>query len=72
MVVLKKLFSESKIRFEDDQAVWKALQAFHNSRSGEVGSGRKEVGFVDALIAYKALSVAASSGDALRRHLDAP
>lgn len=66
VMALEKLFSEPKIRFEDDQAVWRALQAFRNSPSDEVGGGRKEAGFADALIVYKALSVAALSGDALQ------
>ena len=34
VMVLEKLFSEPNICFEDDQAVWRALQAFRNSPLG--------------------------------------
>ncbi len=63
--VLERLFSEPNIRFEDDQVVWRALQAYKSAAPvDEAGSG-KGAGFVDALIVFKALRTASGSGETL-------
>ncbi len=63
--VLERLFIDRNIRFEDDRAVWRALQAFRSAApAGEAGSVRG-VGFADALIVFKALRVASDAGEAL-------
>ena len=59
--VVERLFSEPKVRFEDDQAVWRALQAYR----GAAGVGSPTMGFADALVVGKAQSVAAAAGDTL-------
>ncbi len=60
--VVERLFSEPKVRFEDDQVVWRALQAYRAT----VGDGGSEVmGFADALVVGKAQSVATVAGDTL-------
>ena len=65
VAVLERLFSEPNIRFEDDQVVWRALQACRGAASaGEAGLA-KGAGFADALIVYKALRVASQAGEAL-------
>ena len=65
VAVLERLFSEPNIRFEDDQIVWRALQAYRGSAPvGEAGSA-KGAGFADALIVFKALRVASEAGEAL-------
>lgn len=66
MAVLERLFSEPNIRFEDDQVVWRALQAYRNAGSeGEVASAQGG-GFADALIVFKAMEVASHSGEELK------
>ena len=63
--VLERLFSEPNVRFEDDQVVWRALQAYRSAApAGEAGSV-KGACFADALIVFKAQRVAADSGEAL-------
>ena len=63
--VLERLFSEPNVRFEDDQVVWRALQAYRSAApAGEAGSA-KGAGFADALIVFKALRAAADSDEAL-------
>ena len=65
VAVLERLFSEPNIRFEDDQVVWRALQAYRGAASaGEAGLA-KDAGFADALIVYKALRAASDAGEAL-------
>ena len=65
VAVLERLFSEPNIRFEDDQVVWRALQAYRGAAStGEAGLA-KGAGFADALIVYKALRAASNAGEAL-------
>ena len=59
--VVERLFSEPKVRFEDDQAVWRALQAYRAA----TGVGSPTMGFADALVVGKAQSVAAAAGDTL-------
>ena len=63
VVVLERLFGEPNIRFEDDQVVWSALQAYRSAAPvGEAGSA-KGAGFADALIVFKALRAASDSGE---------
>ena len=63
--VLERLFGEPHVRFEDDQVVWRALQAYRSARTaGEAGSA-KGAGFADALIVFKARRAAADSDEAL-------
>ena len=60
VAVLEKLFSEPGIRFEDDQVVWRALQAYKSAAALAKGAG-----FADALIVFKARRTAAEAGEAL-------
>ena len=65
VAVLERLFSEPDIRFEDDQVVWRALQAYKSAAPvDEAGSG-KGAGFADALIVFKALRTASDSAETL-------
>ena len=65
VAALERLFSEPNIRFEDDQVVWRALQAYRSAASaGEAGLA-KGAGFADALIVFKALQAASDAGEAL-------
>ena len=65
VATLEQLFSDPYIRFEDNRAVWRALQAFRSAApAGEAGSARS-VGFADALIVYKAMQAAADEGKEL-------
>lgn len=65
VTVLERLFIDRNIRFEDDRAVWRALQAFRSAApTGEAGSVGS-AGFADALIVFKALRVASDAGEAL-------
>ena len=65
VAVLERLFSERNIRFENDQAVWRALQAYRGAGpAGEGGSGTG-AGFADALIVYKARQTASDAGEPL-------
>ena len=57
------LFGEPNVRFEDDRAVWRALQAYR-SMQDEAGPARG-AGFADALIVFKALKAASDAGEAL-------
>ena len=65
VVVLERLFSEPNIRFEDDQVVWRALQAYRGAASAGEAGFAKGAGFADALIVYKALRAATDAGEAL-------
>ena len=60
VAVLERLFREPGIRFEDDQTVWRALQAYKTSAAAAKGAG-----FADALIVFKARRSAAEAGEAL-------
>lgn len=64
--LVERLFSEPNVRFEDDQVVWRALQAYRNSMPASSG-GRleKEVGFADTLIVFKALQIASNANETL-------
>ena len=65
VAVLERLFSEPNIRFEDDQVVWRALQAYRGAASAGEAGPAKGGGFADALIVFKALRAASDAGDAL-------
>ena len=65
VAVLERLFSEPNIRFEDDQAVWRALQAYRGAVSAGDARSAKGAGFVEALIVFKALRAASDAGEAL-------
>ena len=65
MAVLERLFSEPNIRFEDDQVVWRALQAYRNTAPADEAGSAKGAGFADALIVFKALHAASKSGETL-------
>ena len=63
--VLERLFSEPNICFEDDQVVWRALQAYRRPAPvGETGWA-KGAGFADSLIVFKALRAASDAGEGL-------
>ena len=65
VAVLEQLFSEPNIRFEDDQTVWRALQAYRNTTPADEAGSRKGAGFADALIVFKALRTASDSAETL-------
>ena len=65
VAVLERLFSEPNIRFEDDQAVWRALQAYRSTASADEAWSAKGAGFADALIVFKALRAASDSDETL-------
>ena len=65
VAVIERLFSEPNIRFEDDQVVWRALQAYRKAAPVKVGRLEKEVGFADRLIVFKALRVASAAEERL-------
>ena len=65
VAVLEQLFSEPSIRFEDDRAVWRALQAYRSTAPAEDAAAAKGAGFADALIVFKALRAASESGETL-------
>ena len=62
--VLERLFSEPNVRFEEDQVVWRALQAYRNVVA-EDGESPAQIGFADALIVSKAQRVASAAGETL-------
>lgn len=66
VAVIERLFGEPNIRFEDDQVVWRALQAFRDDEPAGEGAPKQGAGFADALIAFKALQVASNAGEVLR------
>ena len=63
--VLERLFIDRNIRFEDDRAVWRALQAFRSAAMADEAESVRSIGFADALIVFKALRVASDAGEAL-------
>ena len=65
VAVLERLFSEPNVRFEDDQVVWRALQAYRSAAPVDETGSAKGTGFADALIVFKAGRAAADSGEAL-------
>ena len=50
IAVVDKLLQEPNIRFEDDEVIWSALQAYRET----------DADFADALIVFKALKMAAT------------
>lgn len=62
--VLERLFGEPNVRFEDDQVVWRALQAYRNVAAGD-GESNVRIGFADALVVSKAERVASAVGETL-------
>ena len=52
--VIRQLFAEPNIRFEDGHTVWRALNDYRLAESVKVGSKRKTADFPDALIINKA------------------
>ena len=65
VAVLERLFSEPNVRFEDDQVVWRALQAYRSAAPVDETRSAKGAGFADALIVFKALRVASDAGEGL-------
>ena len=65
VAVLELLFSEPNIRFEDDQVVWRALQAYRSAAPADEARLVKGAGFADALIVFKALRAASDAGEVL-------
>ena len=65
VAVIEQLFSEPNIRFEDDQVVWRALQAYKNAAVADEARSAKGAGFADALIVFKALRAASDAGETL-------
>ena len=65
VAVIERLFSEPNIRFEDDQVVWRALQAYRGAASASEAELAKGAGFADALIVHKALRAASDAGEVL-------
>ena len=65
VAVLERLFSEPNIRFEDDQVVWRALQAYRSTAPADEAGSAKGAGFADALIVFKALRAASVAGETL-------
>ena len=66
VATIEGLFGEPNVRFENDQVVWRALQAFRSAAPVRVGKRNKEADFADALIVYKALHTASAANDTLR------
>ncbi len=62
---LERLFSDPYIRFEDDRAVWRALQAFRSAASADETGSARSIGFADALIVYKTMQAASDEGEEL-------
>ena len=65
VAAIERLFSEPNIRFEDDQVVWRALQAYRCVGSAGEPRPVKGAGFADALIVFKALRTASDAGETL-------
>ena len=67
VAVLERLFSEPNIRFEDNQTVWRALQAYRSAAPAGEAASAKGAGFADAQIVFKALRTASDAGEVLNR-----
>ena len=65
VAILERLFSEPNIRFEDDQVVWRALQAYRSAAPADEARSANGAGIADALIVFKALRVASDTGEGL-------
>ena len=59
VLALERLFGEPNVRFEDDQVVWRALQAYRGAGPAHTA------GFADALIVFKALHIASAASEKL-------
>lgn len=53
--VIHALFAERNIKFEDSQAVWRALKDFTNATPIKIKGKRKQADFPDTLILNKAI-----------------
>ena len=65
VAALERLFSEPNIRFEDDQVVWRAVQAYRGTAAEGEARPAKGAGFADALIVFKALRIASEADQPL-------
>ena len=65
VAVLERLFAEPNVRFEDNQVVWRALQAYKNAAAADEPGLAKGAGFADALIVFKAQHAASDAGESL-------
>lgn len=52
-LVIEQIFKEPNITFEDGQTVWRAYNAFRESKTVKVGAKQKAADFADALIREK-------------------
>ena len=66
--MVNALFQEPNICFEDEQAVWRALNDYRKAELIKVGVKKMQADFPDALIANKAKSYAQDSGDILEAY----
>ena len=58
-------FIEPNIRFEDDQVVWRASQAYRKAAPAGKAHLARGTGFPDALIVFKVLRFASDDGESL-------
>ena len=65
VAVLERLLGEPNVRFEDDQVVWRALQAYRSAVPTDEDRSAKGAGFADALIVFKALRAASDAGEVM-------
>ncbi|MDH4273541.1 MAG: type II toxin-antitoxin system VapC family toxin [Gammaproteobacteria bacterium] len=63
IAVVASLLEEPNVIFEDQQAVWSALNEYAAARSVKTANGNKTVDFADALIVYKAQACAKELGE---------
>ena len=61
VAAFERLFSESNIRFDDDQVVWRALQAYRGAAAEGEARPAKDAGFADALIVFTVLRIASEA-----------
>ena len=61
--VISKLFEEKHIKFENGQAVWRALGDFRSAKVVRVGKKNRQADFPDALIVNKASTVIEEFGE---------
>jgi predicted nucleic-acid-binding protein len=62
VTVVMSLLEDPKVVFENQQAVWSALNDFVEARPVKTTTGTKMVDFVDSLVAYKAKAYAIDQG----------
>ena len=63
VAVLERLFGEPNVRFEDDQVIWRALQAYRSTAPADEAGSAKGAGFADALIVFKSLRASSDSDE---------